>query len=235
MNEAIKERISALADGELSEFETRRVLEEINSNPELKDYWTRLQIIKSSFKDQSLGFLSKDISKRVASELHQKVERKEKFIPKNKMRTYVACTVTTALALIVSTAVFNVLEEDLSPEELFASEASRKIADAVSSPQAMLVLDKALRGMDVTLQDLISGNKGQIYANYRVPSNGKTFRVSLSPASSSLNDFSKTRAPKLAFIETREGIYVISVSGDISSEQKSKILRNANFSLNKLN
>ena len=235
MNEAIKERISALVDGELSEFETRRVLEEINSNPELKDYWTRLQIIKSGFKDQSLGFLSKNISKRVASELHQQVERKEKFIPKNKMHTYVACTVTTALALIVSTAVFNVLEEDLSPEELFASEASRKIADAVSSPQAMLVLDKALRGMDVTLQDLNSGNKGQIYANYMVPSNGKTFRVSLSPASSSLNDFSKTRAPKLAFIETREGIYVISVSGDISSEQKSKILRNANFSLNKLN
>ena len=96
MNEAIKERISALADGELSEFETRRVLEEINSNPELKDYWTRLQIIKSSFKDQSLGFLSKNISKRVASELHQQVERKEKFIPKNKMRTYVACTHTTA-------------------------------------------------------------------------------------------------------------------------------------------
>ena len=62
MNEAIKERISALVDGELSEFETRRVLEEINSNPELKDYWTRLQIIKSGFKDQSLGFLSKNIS-----------------------------------------------------------------------------------------------------------------------------------------------------------------------------
>ena len=34
MNEAIKERISALVDGELSEFETRRVLEEINSNPQ---------------------------------------------------------------------------------------------------------------------------------------------------------------------------------------------------------
>ena len=32
MNEGIKERISALMDGELSEFETRRVLEEIEAN-----------------------------------------------------------------------------------------------------------------------------------------------------------------------------------------------------------
>ena len=34
MSENIKERISALADGELSEFEVRRVLEEIKNNPE---------------------------------------------------------------------------------------------------------------------------------------------------------------------------------------------------------
>ena len=32
-NVIMKEKISALADGELSEFETRRVLEEISSNP----------------------------------------------------------------------------------------------------------------------------------------------------------------------------------------------------------
>ena len=42
MNEGIKERISALVDGELSEFETRRVLEEIETNLELKDYWKKI-------------------------------------------------------------------------------------------------------------------------------------------------------------------------------------------------
>ena len=44
MNEAIKERISALVDGELSEFELRRVLEEIEANPELRNYWMKLKI-----------------------------------------------------------------------------------------------------------------------------------------------------------------------------------------------
>ena len=36
MNEAIKERISALVDGELSEFEARRVLDEVEYKPELR-------------------------------------------------------------------------------------------------------------------------------------------------------------------------------------------------------
>ncbi len=38
ISKGIKEKISALSDGELSEFETRRVLEEIQNNPQLRDY-----------------------------------------------------------------------------------------------------------------------------------------------------------------------------------------------------
>ena len=69
MNEGIKERISALVDGELSEFEARRVLEEIETKQELRDYWNKLQITKSGLKERSLGYLDRDISKRVAREL----------------------------------------------------------------------------------------------------------------------------------------------------------------------
>ena len=65
MNQGIKERISAMADGELSEFEVRRVLEEIEANPEFRDYWMKLQIAKSGLKDKSLGYLDRDISKRI--------------------------------------------------------------------------------------------------------------------------------------------------------------------------
>ena len=36
ISKGIKEKISALSDGELSDFETRRVLEEIKNNPELR-------------------------------------------------------------------------------------------------------------------------------------------------------------------------------------------------------
>ena len=141
---------------------------------------------------------------------------------------------SAGLVLILSIGVFNSAENPLSTEELFASEASKKIEKAIASPQAMQVLDKALTGMNVTLEDLNSGKKGQVYANYRLPSNRKTFRVSLSPASIGMPELKNTQAPKLAYLKTNSGVYIISVSGNISSEQKSQILRNANFTINKL-
>ena len=234
MNQGIKERISAMVDGELSEFEVRRVLEEIEANPEFRDYWMKLQIAKSGIKDESLGYLDKYISKRVAKELGEHIEEPKKVIPTNKAYLSMAAA-SAGLVIVFSFGVFNSLDTSLSPEEIFASEASKQIAEAISSPQAMQVLDKALTGMNVTLQDLNAGKKGQVYANYRFPSNGKTFRVSLSPASTALPELRNAQAPKLAYLETKNGVYIISVSGDISSEQKSQILRNANFSFNKLN
>ncbi len=56
ISEGIKEKISALSDGELSDFETRRVLEEINNNPDLREYWKKLQISKKVFNNESLIF-----------------------------------------------------------------------------------------------------------------------------------------------------------------------------------
>ena len=234
MNQGIKERISAMVDGELSEFEVRRVLEEIEANPEFRDYWMKLQIAKSGLKDKSLGYLDRDISKRVAKELGEHVEEPKKAISINKTYLSMAAAASAGLAIVFSFGVFNTVDTSLSPEELFASEASKQIADAISSPQAIQVLDKALTGMNVTLQDLNAGKKGQVYANYRFPSNGKTFRVSLSPASTALPELRNSQAPKLSYLKTKNGVYIISVSGDISSEQKSQILRNANFSFNKL-
>ena len=234
MNEGIKERISALVDGELSEFEARRVLEEIETKPELRDYWNKLQITKSGLKKTSLGYLDRDISERVARELGKHAYEPSNSRTINGFNLSMVAAASVGLVLVLSIGVFNSAENSLSTEELFASEASKKIQQAIASPQAMQVLDKALTGMNVTLEGLNSGKKGQVYANYRLPSNGKTFRVSLSPASIGMPELRNTQAPKLAYIKTNNGVFIISVSGNISSEQKSQILRNANFTINKL-
>ena len=234
MTEGIKERISALVDGELSEFEARRVLEEIETHPELKDYWKKLQITKSGLKERSLGYLDRDISKRVATELGEHIYEPSKPKTISGFNLSIVATASTGLVLVFSLGIFNSDENPLSTEELFASEASKKIEQAIASPQAIQVLDRALTGMNVTLEDLNSGKKGQVYANYRLPSNGKTFRVSLSPASIGMPELRNTQAPKLAYLKTNNGVFIISVSGDISSEQKSQILRNVNFTINQL-
>ena len=234
MNEGIKERISALVDGELSEFEARRVLEEIETKPELRDYWNKLQITKSGLKKTSLGYLDRDISERVARELGEHAYEPSNSLTIDRFNLSMVAAASAGLVLVLSIGVFNSAENPLSSEELFASEASKKIEQAIASPQAMQVLDKALTGMNVTLEGLNSGKKGQVYANYRLPSNGKTFRVSLSPASIGMPELRNTQAPKLAYLKTNSGVFIISVSGNISSEQKSQILRNANFTINKL-
>jgi len=235
MNEGIKERISALVDGELSEFEVRRVLEEIESDPKLKEYWSKLQVSKDCLKEHSFNYLNNDISNRVATELgglSKEESRPEKLVT-NKM-FYLASSVTAGIVLIVASVFVLPSGSDLSPEELFASQASERIAQAIASPEALSVLGRSVTGMNATLEGVNSDKKGQIYANYKMPSNGKTFRVSLSLLSATPLELGSSNSSKLAYLKTKEGVILISVSGNISSEKKTQILRNANFSPNKL-
>ena len=51
-NKNMKEKISALADGELSEFEVRRILDEISANPDYRDFWSCLLYTSPSPRDK---------------------------------------------------------------------------------------------------------------------------------------------------------------------------------------
>lgn len=234
MNKGIKERISALVDGELSEFEVRRVLEEIELDEDLKEYWLSLQITRNGLKDNSLSYLNKDISVRVATELGEfsnSRQEQNKFLAQNKL--YLVSALFAGMAMVISIGLFSPTESGtISSEVTFASEASEKIARAIASPEALNVIDRAVTGIDATLQDMNSGKKGQVYANYKLSSTGKTFRVSLSPISSTHPGLEHANSSKLAYLETNEGVFLISVSGNISSAKKNQILRNVNFSYN---
>jgi len=61
-NVIMKKKISALADGELSEFETRRVLEEISSNPEYREFWRNIQLSKETFNEDDVMINTRDLS-----------------------------------------------------------------------------------------------------------------------------------------------------------------------------
>lgn len=236
MNEGIKERISALIDGELSEFEVRRVLEEIESDPKLKEYWSSLHVSRDGLTDRTLGFLNNDISKRVAAELgkpFQDESESKKLLSKEDLFT--ASSIAVGLVLVVITVMVSSSQPTLSPEEAFASAASEKIAQAIASPEALEVLGRSVTGMNATLEGMNTDSRGQIYANYKMPSNGKTFRVSLSLLSASPPELRPSNSSKLAYLKTKEGVLLISVSGNISPEKKSQILRNANFTPIKLN
>ena len=231
ISKGIKEKISALSDGELSDFETRRVLDEININPELREYWKKLQISKAAFKNESLAFETADVSYTVSRELGKSVNSpsilRESFLVKQK--NYIGLALASCLLVLV----YNVQTFSSQPNT-FPELASQKISEAIASPQAMEVLNKSITGLNAELQTLQSDPKGSLRANYLLPSTGKTFNVSLSPINSS-SGLSSKGASRIAYLRTKDGVFVISVSGNITAEKKLEILQNANFFANNLN
>ena len=68
MEDSIEHRLSALLDGETSEFETRRLIEEINRRPEIKNLWIRMNKTKSLLAAE-IDFSPRNISSTVIEEL----------------------------------------------------------------------------------------------------------------------------------------------------------------------
>ena len=231
ISKGIKEKISALSDGELSEFETRRVLEEIQNNPQLRDYWKKIQISKRAFQNESLVFESSDISLSVSRELGKGFEpepiSKDSFFTNNK--TYMGLAFASCLLVLV----YNSQTFDSAPDS-FPEIASQGISEAIASPQAIEVLSNSISGLNAELQTMQSDPRGSLRANYVLPATGKTFNVSLSPIEFS-SGLSPREASRIAYVRTKDGIYIISVSGNITAEKKLEILQNANLFANNLN
>ena len=110
---------------------------------------------------------------------------------------------------------------------------AKEISEAIASPQAMEVLNNSITGLNAELQTLQSDPKGSLRANYLLPSTGKTFDVSLSPINSS-SVLSSKGASRIAYLRTNDGVFVISVSGNITAEKKLEILQNVNYFTNNL-
>tara|TARA_Y100000766_G_C18913300_1_gene609551 strand:- start:1481 stop:2173 length:693 start_codon:yes stop_codon:yes gene_type:complete len=226
-NKNMKEKISALADGELSDFETRRILAEISSNPQYRDFWRSIQQTKFLLEESDAEFLDSDISEQLYSKLGKRIPVKKEQLNKpslSKFQFYAASFV----------GFFGVIIYSIIPQstETFSDFASQKINQAIASPQAMEVLNNSVSGMNVTLQDFESNNLGTL-ANYRIINSGETFKVSLYPIQE-INKMGINEAAKISYIKSKTGVYVVSVSGNISTDKKNQILQKANFFAEKL-
>ena len=230
MNENIKERISALADGELSEFEVRRVLDEIEKEPNLRNYWDLLQITRRSLANEDLGKLDIDISERVRREL---IGRKLHSSEENHSSSWYKSSLAASAGLALVFGLNYSFSTSYTSVDSFSEEASQTIAHAIASPEAMDVLNNSVLGMDARLKDFNYVSGGGMHANYVFLEDGRKFRVSLSPV---MSEYQPKRPLELrrAFIKTDKGVFVVSVSGNITDEKKSRILQNANYFSNQI-
>ena len=226
-NKNMKEKISALADGELSDFETRRILTEISSNPEYREFWRSIHQTKQALKKPSSEFLDSDITESLYSKLGKRRPNQTKQIKNNLFPQY-----QFYLASLIG--CFGVIIFSLMPQstESFSDLASQKINQAIDSPQAIQVLNDSVSGMDVILQGFESNNLGTL-ANYKFSNSEETFKVSLYPIKE-INKIGLNEATKISYIKSKNGVYVLSVSGNISTDQKNQILQKANFFADKL-
>lgn len=226
-NTNMKEKLSALADGELNDFETRRLLDEISSNPEYREFWTNIQLSKSVFEEQDNSFahvdLTKEISKQLVKEIPEPTEKASKY------GLFQARYFAASLIGFCAVIVYSLIPQ--SPET-FSDLASQKIVNAIESPEAMEVLNGSVSDLQVVLQDFKSDTQGTL-ANYRVPNSGETFRVSLYPIKE-INKIGIPEASKITYLKAKDGIYVVSVSGNLSTDKKNQILKKANFFADKL-
>ena len=148
-NKNMKEKISALADGELSEFEVRRILDEISTNPDYREFWRNIHITKNGLLDEVNSFHESDISKKLKKALLQEPPD-EVPVNRNWLADWpvFASASLAGFCAVVLFANFNTF----STEDSFAVLASQKIDVAINSPQALEVLSQSVSGMNVELQ-----------------------------------------------------------------------------------
>ena len=81
--------------------------------------------------------------------------------------------------------------------------------------------------MNVELQDFKTNTDG-VLANYKLPSSGETFKVSLYPIKE-INKIMTNEATKIAYVRVKGGVYVFSISGNLSTDKKNQILQKVNL------
>ena len=139
-NKNMKEKISALADGELSEFEVRRILDEISVNPEYREFWRNIHIAKDGLADEVNGLHQSDISKKLNKALlHGRPD--EVKIKRNWLSNWpiYASASLAGFCAVVLFANFNTT----TTKDSFADLASQKLDLAINSPQALEVLSQS--------------------------------------------------------------------------------------------
>ena len=226
-NKNMKEKISALADGELSDFEARRVLSEIRRNPEYRDFWLNIQRTKEIFREKEPQLLTNDISGRVSSKITNKTFKSDvsSKVNESKLTYFIAASI--GFLAVMSYSFFP------AQQNSFSDLANKKIVDAIESPGALEALNNSVSGLNVVLQDYKSSREGTL-ASYKFSNSGETFKVSLYPIQE-INKIGLNEATKISYIKSKNGVYLVSVSGDISSDKKNQILQRANIFAKKLN
>lgn len=111
MNQKVRESLSALMDGESSEFETRRVLKSLSGDvPEEADTWRRYHLMRSIMQRESAINTSVDLSASIRARIEQENMEAPEVEPASHRRAMPfsfmgSAAIAAAVSLMVMTGV----------------------------------------------------------------------------------------------------------------------------------
>ena len=117
MKESEHELISRILDEDISEFETKRILKEFESDSELKAKFKRYNLIGHAMRKQIPPQISHDFSQQVMNKLSNEapIESAIEFTSSNKIKATVGLAIAASVAVISFVAFQNFTQSDVNP------------------------------------------------------------------------------------------------------------------------
>jgi sigma-E factor negative regulatory protein RseA len=164
MNEQLNEKISQFLDDELGHDETLRLLQAMQSQPELINTLNRYQAIGSALKTDVFLTVSPDFSAQISQQIHQDPHH---FLPQRRftLRTY------QTLALAASVAVVAVLvgQGIDHPAENFNALPAVQLAQQLpppSTPKSVVYIDQPQQApLNSRISDYLQAHNRNVYTN----------------------------------------------------------------------
>ncbi|MXY14663.1 MAG: sigma-E factor negative regulatory protein [Proteobacteria bacterium] len=142
MKETDQELVSRILDEEISEFETRRILKEIQQDPELYSTYQRYNLIGDAMRRQLPSRLNPDFSKEVMGKLSSDPEsgtRRPMHWPGN-MKIPVGMGIAALLAVFSFVMLQDFIpltpSSSVAPVEIAEHVTEDEVQDFASSPKA---------------------------------------------------------------------------------------------------
>ena len=132
-----EERVSALVDSELTSFESRRLINELEKDPVLRKRWGRYHLIGDVLRDQMPAEINSSFAKGVMERINDEAIPRSSSNAWLKLLTGVAITATVAMVSLLG--LKNLTSEGgLTPAEIAKSESTHVTTQPVAAPVASI-------------------------------------------------------------------------------------------------
>ena len=175
MDSSVDQRLSLLLDGEVSEFETRRLVEDISKNPHIKKRWLEMNKQKSALRRELL-MPNLDLSSKIQNELHKSKKIKNqkhnfRHFSWGKLPYMRTCSYLFGLCF---TLTFLFFEFSPQPNKSFFQASAPKTLVSTINP---VILEDFGKNFDGNLRSYKFISNNQVEANYGIKGSNANLKL----------------------------------------------------------